>query len=82
MTKLEAGIQKLISKVDEYARTDDERRTVVVKEDLVKAIQNTYTNSLAEMKDYGDPDGFIITVEQTLLSLIQHYINQIEGEWS
>jgi len=70
MTKLEAGIQKLISKVDEYSRTNDERRTVVVKEDLVKSIRNTYAGSPTEK------------TEEILLNLISHYINQIEGEWS
>ena len=70
MAKLEAGIQELISKVDEYARTNDGRRTVVVKEDLVKSIRNTYASSPTKK------------TEEILLNLISHYINQIEGEWS
>jgi len=70
MTKVEARIQELIGKVDEYSRTEDERRTVVVKEDLVKSIRYTYS---------GNPTK---KTEEILLNLISHYINQIEGEWS
>ena len=70
MTKVEARIHELIGKVDEYSRTEDERRTVVVKEDLVKSIRYTYASSPTK------------TTEKILLNLISHYINQIEGEWS